>query len=112
MDGNQFEIGTEVEPANAQRVIDEINNQINQMMVVLPTDAEMQTAKNNIRSGKYILMDSSAATSYQLLNEEFYGQPETSEYLAAVDQVTARQVQEVAQKIFVGSNRYMVIGHG
>ena len=111
MDGNYFYIGTETEPENSNQVVAEINNQIDVMQSVLPTDEELRTAKNKIRSGIYSWMDTSNGTVEFVLDEEFYGQPNTSQYLSAVDQVTAAQVQEIAQKVFA-EPKYTVIGHG
>jgi predicted Zn-dependent peptidase len=111
MDGNYFYIGTETEPENSNQVVAEINNQIDVMQSVMSTDEELRTAKNKIRSGIYSRMDTSNGTVGFVLDEEFYGQPDTSQYLAAVDQVTAAQVQEIAQKVFA-EPKYTVIGHG
>lgn len=111
MDGNYFCIGTETEPENSNKVVTEINNQVDIMTTVLPTDEELRTAKNKIRSGIYSKMDTSGGTVSFVLGEEFFGQPATSKYLAEVDAVTAQQVQDIAQKVFA-EKRYSVIGHG
>ena len=111
MDGNVFTIGTETEPENADKVIKEIDNQINKMMAELPTEEELRSAKNKLRSSEYSQMDTSNRTALRLVAEEFYKHPSTTQYLADIEQVSAQQVKDIAEKVFAG-NKYTILGHG
>lgn len=111
MDGSVFMIGTETEPENAEKVIKEIDNQIKKMVNELPTDEELRSAKNKLRSAEYSQMDTSNRTALRVVVEEFYGHPSVSQYLGDVEQVTAQQVKEIAEKVFAG-HKYTILGHG
>ena len=111
MDGTLYEIYTSTEPENTERVIKAIHEEIDTMLAKEPSEAELVRAKNMIRSATYRALDTSSGTINRMLSEEFFGHKTGSEFLADVDAVTAKDVHDIAFKIFEGT-KYMVVGTG
>ena len=109
MDGCLFEIASATEPDNVNELLKEVENQIQIMTNTLPTPEELICAKNKIRSSEYGAEDTSIGTALKAIDETFYNDLSSDEYLTEVEKVTAKDVQGVAQEIFSG-NRYLVIG--
>jgi predicted Zn-dependent peptidase len=110
MDGNVFNIGTQTEPENSEIVLKEIDNQIELMKHSLPSEEELRSAKNKIRSREYGRLDSSGSIAHRIVSEEFYAEKNITEQLAEVEAVTAEQVKEIAEQVF-SDTKYIVIGH-
>lgn len=111
MDGTLFAIYTATEPENSEKVITAIDGEITKITEELPSQEEIDRAKNVIRSSYYKMMDSSDSSLYSILNQEFFGYAIDSKFLAEIDEVTREDINEVAKKMFAG-NRYQVIGMG
>lgn len=109
MDGTIFAIGTETDPENTSTVLDAVDEEIARMRDELPTEEELQRAKNRIRSSEYRAVDSSYGAAMKTLYEEFYGHTSGSEFLSQVDEVSAEQVKEFANRVF-SNNKYVVVG--
>ncbi|MFA5024225.1 MAG: pitrilysin family protein [Patescibacteria group bacterium] len=108
MDGSLFEIVTSTEPENIDAVLEEINNQI-ELMTESILDTELECAKNKLKSTEYTANDSSLDAACRIIDEVFYGEVGTEEYLSNIDKVTIDEIKDVAKKIF-GENRYQIIG--
>jgi len=108
-DGTVFEIGTDTDPENVDKVIEAVNGEIDRMISEPPTEEELHRAKNAIRSGEYKSIDSPGTASSRVINEVFYDKYYGSKLLADVDSVTAEDVHEIAKEVFSG-NRYTVFG--
>ena len=109
MDGTLFEIGTATEPENEKVLLEEVDRQIEIIQDTLPTEDELNCAKNKIKSCEYSMADASFSTALKVVDEVFYNNQPTKEYLAAINKVTAKDVREVARKVFSG-NKYLVVG--
>lgn len=111
MDGALYSINTSTEPKNKEAVMTAINEEIEKIRQEPPTEKELDTAKNIIRSAVYRMLDTSAALSLQTIYEEYFDYRVGDEFLAKIDEVSVQDVQDIANIIF-NENKYVVIGTG
>lgn len=113
MDGSFFEIGTETEPENSEKVIEAAKEEIKKFLTdTLPTQEELLRAKNAVKSSLYGMLDSSSNVIHQMVNEEFFGYKSVSEYLADIEATNLNDISEAAHAVFDSTNEYLIIGTG
>jgi len=86
-----------------------LDNQISIMRTTLPTEKELQTAKNRIKHQEYSKQDTAEGVAVDCLYQQFYGRQIPKEYLDAVDKVSAEEVKAMAELVF-NNNEYLVVG--
>lgn len=111
MNGNLYFINTSTEPKNTETMVLEINSEIDKMRNTLPTQEELDTAKNTIKSSVYKALDSSTSTSIQHIYKEYFGYDIGDDFIRKVDEVSLQDIQDIANIIF-NENKYVVIGTG
>lgn len=111
MDGSIYEIYASTEPKNSETLIEAANEEIDRFLKDGATEQELKMVKNIIKSQFYITMDTSYGVSSMVIPEEFFGFTVGPQFLTEIEQITLKDVQDVAKKIFSGT-RYIVIGTG
>jgi len=110
-DGALYQISTQTEPENSDKVIAEIEKQIDIIRNEKPKEEELLMAKNKIKSKTYNRLDTSMGALSETLSAECYGFDMGDKFLTAVDSVTASDVKNLVNTIF-GGTKYTIIGAG
>jgi len=112
MDGSLFDISTDTEPENTDKVLEAIDIEIKKAVTELPTDEEMIRSKNLLRSSIYAALESSSGKGSKSITKEFMGYDDIDILLEKIDKVTDREVLYFANELFTQTNKYTVICKG
>jgi len=85
---------------NVIEAVDIVDKELLRIKMELPTEEEVQRAKNKIRSSFYSAMEDSYSLCYWAVKRKLFGLPAIEEYMAGIEAVTARDVVDAANLIF------------
>ena len=104
-----FVIYFQTEEAKVDDVIDVINQELIKFAEDGITDEELARTKNSIRAGVYSTQDSTIGISQDSMERAYYNLESLDDAFERSNQITTEDVQSLAQELFIGTERLVVI---
>ena len=97
---------------NITPAIEIVDKELTRIKVSMPSEEEIQRAKNKIKSSFYSAMEDSYSLAYWAIKQRLNGLPSIEDYMAGVEAVTPLEVSEAANEIFDQSRQFTLICRG
>ena len=78
----------------------------------LPTDEEVQRAKNKMRASFYSAMEDSYSICSWAIKRKLFGLPDIEDYMASIEAVTPTDVTDAANVMFDNERQLFLICRG
>ena len=98
--------------ANVEEALDIIDGELARMRDDLVTEEELQRSKNKMRSSFYSAIEDSYSIAYWGIKQRLFGSPTIEEYIDKVDQVTRKDVRNVANILLDEDRRLTMVCRG
>ena len=85
---------------NVQEAVETVDAELSRIKIELPTEEEVQRAKNKMRSSFYSAMEDSYSLCYWAVKRKLFGLPDIGDYMKSLESVTAKDVTEAANIMF------------
>jgi predicted Zn-dependent peptidase len=97
---------------NVPQAIETVDKELNKIKTCMPTEEEVQRAKNKIRSSFYSAIEDSYSIAYWEIKRRMFNTPEIEQYMKDIEAVTAKDVVDAANIIFDESKQLMLACRG
>jgi predicted Zn-dependent peptidase len=97
---------------NITPAIEIVDKELTRIKISMPSEEEVQRAKNKIKSSFYSAMEDSYSLAYWAIRRRLKGLPSIEDYMAGAEAVTPAEVSEAANEIFDQSRQFTVICRG
>jgi predicted Zn-dependent peptidase len=85
---------------NIQEAVETVDAELSRIKMELPTEEEVQRAKNKMRSSFYSAMEDSYSICYWAVKRKLFGLPDIEDYMKSIESVSASDVTDAANMIF------------
>jgi len=97
---------------NIAEALDTVDKELEVIKTYMPTEEEVQRAKNKIRSSFYAAMEDSYSIAYWETKRRLFNIPEIDEYMKKIDAVTRQDVLEAANRVFDTDKQLLTVCRG
>ena len=97
---------------NVQEAAETVADELSRIKMELPTDEEVQRAKNKMRASFYSAMEDSYSICYWAIKRKLFGLPDIEDYMASIEAVTPTDVTDAANVIFDNERQLFLICRG
>lgn len=97
---------------NVEQAINIIDSEMLKIKTDLVTEEELQRAKNKMRSSFYSAIEDSYSIAYWGIKRRLFGISEIEDYILKVDEVTRKDIRDIANELFDEKKRLTMICRG
>lgn len=98
--------------ANVVEAKETVDAELAKIKVSMPTEEEVQRAKNKIRASFYSAMEDSYSICYWAIKRKLFGLPSIEDYMSSLEAVTTQQVTDAANLIYDEDRQLVVTCRG
>jgi len=98
--------------ANLPEAVEVVDEQLNVIKLEMPTEEEVQRAKNKIRSSFYSAIEDSYSLAYWAIKRRLQNIPTIEDYMNNIDAVTTSDVTEAANIVFDQDRQLLLVCRG
>jgi predicted Zn-dependent peptidase len=98
--------------ANLPDAIEVVDTQLDLIKLEMPTEEEVQRAKNKIRSSFYSAIEDSYSLAYWAIRRRLQNVPTIEDYMKNIEAVTASDVTDAANVVFDQDRRLLLLCSG
>jgi predicted Zn-dependent peptidase len=98
--------------SNIAETLETVDNQLKMIKTYMPTDEEVQRAKNKIRSSFYSAMEDSYSIAYWGIRRKLFDIPEIDQYMKNIESVTRQDIVDAANLIFDDNRQLLMVCSG
>jgi predicted Zn-dependent peptidase len=97
---------------NVAEAVETVDKEINRIKTCMPTEEEVQRAKNKIKSSFYSAIEDSYSIAYWEIKRRMFDIPEIEQYMKNIEAVTAKDVVDAANLVFDEDRMLMLACRG
>jgi len=97
---------------NVMSAIETVDKELDKIKLYMPTEEEVQRAKNKMRSSFYSAIEDSYSIAYWGVKRKLVSTPTIEEYMTKIESVTRKDVLDAADLVFDKDKRLMLTCRG